>query len=535
MGAQGAVPLSSGPLKEKATSHAVAFDSAAGRRVLLATALGSGIAFLDSTVVNVALPAIGADLGAQMSGLQWTLNGYLITLSALILLGGSLGDRYGRRRVFQIGVVWFATASLLCAASVTVPMLVAARMLQGVGGALLTPGSLAIIEASFIPADRPRAIGAWSGFTGVAAAVGPFVGGWLVDAGSWRFIFMINAPLAAVIVTLFAWHVPECADPDADPHLDTVGGVLAALGLGGTTYALIEAGVRGFTTPLVVSAGVVGLIGMTGFVLVERRSSHPMLPLGLFSSRQFTGANLVTATVYAARGTVLFLLVIYLQQALGYSALTAGAATLPVTVFMLALSARSGELAQRVGPRLPLTAGPIVVAGGLVLMVRIVPGASYATGVLPAVVVLGLGMSLTVAPLTAAVLAAADERHVGVASGVNNAVARAAQLVAVAVIPGAVGLTGSAYTEPAALVAGFRFAMLITAALATAGGILGWLTIRNASTGKSPGDRQGQHTAGTLGGKGGQRAVGDREAQAGQAVQQRGEGDLQFHPSQVST
>jgi len=457
----------------------VVVGSAAGRWVLLATVLGAGIAFLDSTVVNVALPAIGADLGAEVSGLQWVINGYLTTLSALILLGGSLGDRYGRRRAFQIGVLWFALASLMCAASATMPMLIAARMLQGVGGALLTPGSLAIIKASFAPADRARAIGVWAGLTGIAAAVGPFIGGLLVDAGSWRWIFLINAPLAVAVMIVLARAVPESADPDAAPRLDIAGSALAGLGLGGVTYALIEAGARGSIGPPVIGAGVVGLASLAGFVLVERRSRHPMLPLGLFSSRQFTGANLVTAMVYAARGAAFFLLVVYLQQALGYSALMAGSATLPVTMLMLALSARSGDLAQRIGPRLQLAAGPVVIAGGLALMVHIAPGASYATAVLPAVAMVGLGLSLTVAPLTATALAAAEDRHVGVASGVNNAVARAAQLVAVAVIPGAVGLTGSALTEPAVFAAGFRSAMLITAALATAGGALGWLTIRN--------------------------------------------------------
>lgn len=452
------------------------FDSPAGRWLLVATVLGAGIGFLDSTMVNVALPAIGADLGADVSGLQWTINGYLVTLSALMLIGGSLGDRYGRRRVLQIGAAWFAAASLACAASATMPMLIAARTLQGVGGALLTPGSLAIIESSFVPADRARAIGAWAGLTGIAAAVGPFVGGWLVDAGSWRSVFLVNVPLAAVVVAVFARHVPESADPDAAAPPNVAGGALAVLGLGGVTYALIEAGVRGVTAPLVLGAGAVGLAGATGFLWLERRCSRPMLPLGLFS-RQFTGANLVTASVYAARGTVFFLLAVYLQQALGYSALAAGAALLPVTVLVLALSARSGDLAERIGPRLQLTAGPIVLACGALLMVRIAPGVSYATGVLPGVVVLGLGLSLTVAPLTVTALAAAGGRRVGVASGVNNAVARAAQLAAVAVIPVAAGLTGDAYTEPRAFTVGFRSAMLITAALAAAGGILGWLTI----------------------------------------------------------
>ncbi|MQA84080.1 MAG: DHA2 family efflux MFS transporter permease subunit [Streptosporangiales bacterium] len=455
----------------------LALSSPQGRWVLGAMVAGSGMAFLDGTVVNVALPAIGEEFGASMAGLQWILNGYMLTLSALILLSGALGDRYGRLRMFQVGVVWFALASALCALAVNVPMLVLARIAQGIGGALLTPGSLAIIEATFRQQDRARAIGAWSGLTGVATAIGPFVGGWLIDAGSWRLIFVLNLPLAAGIVAIGARHVPESRDPSG-PRLDAAGALLAATGLGGLTYALITAGERGFGAPSVIAAAVAGAAALAGFVTVERRSSHPMLPPGIFSSSQFTAANLVTAAVYAGLGAVFFLLVVQLQQVLGYTALQAGAAALPVTLLMLALSARSGELAQRIGPRPQMTVGPLLMAAGFVLMIRIGPGDSYLGSVLPAVLVLGLGLATTVAPLTATVLAAADERHAGVASGVNNAVARTAQLVAVAVIPLAAGITGDAYRDPEAFGAGFLVAMLITAGLAVVGGLLALATIR---------------------------------------------------------
>lgn len=446
------------------------------RWVLLATILGSGMALLDGTVVNVALPSIGDDLGADVAGLQWTLNGYLLPLAALILVGGAFGDRYGRRRVFVIGVVWFAVASLLCAVAPSTAWLVAARALQGIGGALLTPNSLAIIQASFRRDDRGTAIGAWSALGGISAAVGPLLGGYLVDAVSWRAVFLINLPMAAVVL-LAARHVPESRDDTAAREPDLAGALAAVLGLGGVTFALIEAPARGATSAAVLAASAVGALALVAFVLVERRRRSPMLPLDIFSSRQFTFANAVTFVVYGALGGVFFLLVVHLQGSLGYSPLEAGAASLPVTLLMLVGSPWAGGLAQRIGPRLPLTVGPLGIAAGMALMVRITPGATYAASVLPAVVVFGMGLALTVAPVTATVLAAADDRHAGVASGVNNAVARAAGLLAVAVLPVAAGISGSAYDDPAALTDGFRIAVILTAVLAASGGVLAAFTI----------------------------------------------------------
>ncbi|MGH8905084.1 MAG: MFS transporter [Egibacteraceae bacterium] len=459
---------------------AVGYGTPAGRWVLAATVLGSGMALLDATVVNVALPVIGTELDADIAGLQWTLNGYLLTLAALILLGGALGDRYGRRRVFVVGIVWFAVASLLCGLAPNVGVLVAARALQGVGGALLTPGSLAIIQTSFAPKDRSRAIGAWSALGGIAGAIGPLLGGLLIDAVSWRAIFLVNLPLAAVVVAVAVRHVPESRDASvAGRPLDIAGAVLAALGLAGVTYTLIEAPQRGWSAPVILLAAAVGLAGLGGFVAVERRGAHPMLPLDIFCSRQFAAANAVTFAVYGALGATFFLLVVALQQVVGYSPLQAGAATLPVTVLMMTLSARAGQLAQRIGPRVPMTVGPLLLAGGLLLMSRIGAGSAYLPGVLPALSLFGLGLATTVAPLTATVMAAADVEHAGIASGVNNAVARAAGLIAVAVVPVLAGLTGAAYQNPQAFAAGFRMAMLITAGLAMAGAAIAWLTIRS--------------------------------------------------------
>jgi EmrB/QacA subfamily drug resistance transporter len=406
------------------------------------------------------------------------LTGYLITLAALILLGGSLGDLYGRRRIFVLGVIWFSAASLLCGVAPNLSFLIVARALQGVGGALLTPGSLAIIEASFAPSDRGRAIGAWSGMGGIATAIGPFAGGWLISAVSWRLIFFLNLPLAAAVLWA-SRRVPESTDPLADRHVDVLGAVLVAVGLAATTYALIEGPTPG-TSPITTTvAAVIGISGLLGFIWVERTSSHPMLPLDIFRSRQFTAANLVTVAVYAALGGTFFLLAVDLQQALHYSPLLSGAALIPITVIMLLLSARAGQLAQRIGPRLPMTLGPMIVAIGLLLMRRISPGSHYATDVLPAVIVFGLGLALTVAPLTATVLAAAEARHAGVASGVNNAVARAASLMAVALLPALAGITGSDYQRPTALSAGFQRACTITAILCAAGGVIAWIGIRN--------------------------------------------------------
>ena len=456
----------------------MAYGTRPARWILVATVLGSGMAMLDGTVVNVALPSIGRDLGAQVAGLQWVLTAYLVTLSALMLLGGSLGDRYGRRRVFLVGVAWFTVASLACAVAPTLPALVAARAVQGVGGALLVPGSLAIIEGSFVPTDRGRAIGTWSALGGVATAVGPLAGGWLVTAVSWRLIFVLNLPLAALVVVA-ARHVPDSRDPAAAPRLDLAGAVLMVVGLATVTYALIDGPAPAADVTLAIVLGVVGAAALVGFVVVERRRRYPMLPLSLFSSRQFTVANVVTFAVYAALGGVLFLLAVDLQQVLGYSALAAGAAMLPVTVIMLCLSSRAGALAQRIGPRLPMALGPLVMAGGLALMVRIVPGSGYGADVLPAVVVFALGLALTVAPLTTTVLAAVDAGHAGLASGVNNAVARVGGLMAVALLPPLAGLTGAAYREPLRFSGGFHTAVLIGAGLCAAGGLCAAAGIRN--------------------------------------------------------
>jgi EmrB/QacA subfamily drug resistance transporter len=453
--------------------------SSRGRWVLATAVLGSAVAFLEATVVNVALPELGRDLDADVAGLQWTLNGYLLTLAALILLGGSLGDRYGRRRVFEVGVVWFVAASALCAAAPNIEVLVAARVVQGIGGALLTPGSLAIIEASFRQEDRGRAIGAWSALTGIAAAVGPLIGGYLIDAVSWRAIFLINIPLGAFVVWAARRHIPETRDPSMTGALDLRGSVFATLGLAGVTFALIQAPDHGMGSPVVVAALAVGIAALVAFAQTERQAEQPMLPLSIFSSRQFTSANLVTFIVYAALGAVFFLLVVFLQVALGYSPIEAGAASLPVTALMLLLSSRAGALAQRVGPRIPLTIGPFVIAAGMFLMSEIDIGDSYVGAILPAVTVFGLGLSLVVAPVTITVLAAADPRQAGIASGVNNAVARTAGLVAVAVLPLIAGLSGADYQDPDAIADGFEIGMQVAAGLAAAGGVLAFATIRD--------------------------------------------------------
>jgi EmrB/QacA subfamily drug resistance transporter len=447
--------------------------------VLLATVAGSGMAFLDATVVNVALPHIGEDLNADVAGLQWVLNGYLVVLSSLILLGGSLGDRFGRRRVFQTGVLAFALASLVCAVAPNVPFLVLGRVAQGVGGALLTPGSLAILEASFRKEDRSRVIGAWSGLTGVTSAIGPFIGGWLVDAWSWRAIFLLNLPLALYVVLVADRHVPESRDPEMAGRIDVPGIVLIATTLGSLSWALIAAGDRGWGAPSVVVTLVVGLAAGVALVVAERRRPDPMVPPELFGSRQFVGANLVTVIVYGALGGVFFLLVVMLQEVLDYSAIEAGAATLPITLLMLAFSAKSGQLAQRLGPRLQMTAGPVVLGAGMLMLSRVEAGSTYLPDVLPAVLVVGLGLTTTVAPLTSTALGAVDDRHAGVASGVNTTVARAAQLAAVAALPLAVGLTGDAYRDPDLLTDGFSSAMMITGVFAAVGGAVAFALIRN--------------------------------------------------------
>jgi EmrB/QacA subfamily drug resistance transporter len=448
----------------------------AARWVLFTTVLGSGLAMLDATVVNVALARIGRELKTDFSGLQWTINAYTLTLAGLILLGGSLGDRFGRRRVFVVGVVWFATASLVCGLAQNIGMLVAARALQGVGGALLTPGGMAIISASFQGADRAAAVGMWSGLGGVAGAVGPLLGGWLVE-WSWRAVFLVNLPVAALIVAVAARHVPESRDPDAAPHLDVAGTVLALAGLGGLTYALTAAGAVGPSAG-VIGLGAGGVLALMVFVLVERGSRQPLMPTGLFGNAQFSAINAVTLLVYAPLAVLLALLVLQLQVVSGFSPLRAGTALLPMTTIMLLFSARAGALAQRIGPRIPLTAGVLISAAGLLLMLRIGPGASYWIDVLPPVAVFGAGAALTVAPLTAAVLNSAPDHYAGIVSGINNAVARTAGLLAVAVIPAAAGISGHGYADPLTFGPGFRASMLISSGLLAVGALLASALIR---------------------------------------------------------
>ncbi|WP_433300100.1 MFS transporter [Actinoplanes sp. CA-030573] len=457
----------------------IRYHSARGRWVLLATVLGSSLAFIDATVVNIALPSIGSSLGADAAGLQWTVNGYALSLASLILLGGSLGDRYGRKRVFMIGVGWFAAASLLCGLAPSIELLIGARVLQGIGGALLTPGALAILEASFARDDRARAIGAWSGLGGIGGALGPFLGGWLVEAGSWRYIFLINVPVALLVLLVAARHVPESRNPAAARHFDIAGIVTGAIGLGGLTYGFTAWPARGPGDPVVLLSLAVGVAGLVAFVLVERRSPQPMVPLEIFRHRAFAGANLVTLLVYAANGGVFFLFVINLQVVAGFSPLAAGTAMLPATVLMLLLSARSGALGQRIGPRIPMTAGPLICAVALLMMAMIGAGASYLTDVLPAVIILGLGLSALVAPLTATALGSLDDAHAGIASGVNNAVARAAGLLSVAILPLAAGLGAGSLTVADQLHPVYRNAMLICAGLMVVGAALAFVLIPN--------------------------------------------------------
>jgi EmrB/QacA subfamily drug resistance transporter len=454
------------------------YATARGRWVLAASILGSGMAALDATVVGIALPAIGREFGVGVSALQWVVNAYTLALAGLLLLGGTLGDRYGRRRVYVLGAVWFGVTSALCGLAPSAPVLIAARALQGAGAALLMPGSLSILQASFVEDDRARAIGAWSGLGGVATAAGPFLGGWLIEAVSWRLVFFINLPLT-LLVLLAARHVPESRAPGPRGRLDLAGAGTVTAGLAGLTFGLIEGSVLGWTSPAVVGSLAAGVVLLGCFLLIEARAADPLLPLGVFGSRQFSAANAVTFVVYAALGGVLFLLPVMLQQVAGYSPLAAGTALLPVTVLMLALSARSGALAARIGPRLQMSVGPVLVAAGLALLARIGTGGDYLTEVLPAVVVFGLGLAVTVAPLTATALSAAPVEHSGVASAVNNDVARVAQLIAVAVLPPLAGITGASYEHPAEFAAGFRTAVFIAAGACLVGGALAALTIRN--------------------------------------------------------
>ena len=461
----------------------IALSSRTGRFIVTAAVLGSGMAMLDSTVVNVALLRIGQDLDASLADLQWISNGYLLSLASLILLGGSLGDRFGRRRVFLVGVVWFAAASAACGLAQSPVQLIIARVLQGVGGALLTPGSLSIIQATFQRADRATAIGAWSGLGGISAAIGPFVGGWLVQYASWRWAFLLNVPLAIVTVWITRVTVPETRDEQASRRFDITGATLATVALAVTTYALIQYHPLGpvWTTVVLVAGLGIGI----GFVLVERTSPHPMVQPSLFASRQFSAANAMTLLVYASLGAVFFFLTLQLQTVLRYGPLEAGLASLPVTVLMLLLAAKGGELGARIGPRVPMTVGPVVCAAGAALLSGVGAGSSYWSGVLPGISIFGIGLCLLVAPLTATVLDAAPDRYAGVASGVNNAVARAGGLLAVAALPAVVGLSGTDYQRPEAFSSAYVHAMWICSALLTAGGLLSWWLIRSPATAPS--------------------------------------------------
>ena len=409
-------------------------DARRKRLILVACILGSGMAFLDGTVVNVALPAIQDDLGADLASQQWIVEGYMLSLASLLLVGGSLDDLFERRAVFATGVVGFGVMSIVCALAPSVELLVAARVLQGVAGALLVPSTLAIIVATFPEAERSPAIGTWTAWAGLSTVVGPLAGGALIDAASWRWIFLLNVPFVIVTLVLTARAIPHTASAQPGARVDWGGAALCALGLGGVVFGLIEQSRLGWSDPLVAVSLIGGGAGLIAFIVHERRTASPMMPLSLFASRNFAVGNAATLTMYAGLGGVLFFVALYLQQVAGYSALAAGAAFLPLTAMMFFLSRRFGALADRLGPRFFMGVGPLIAGVGLALMVRLDASADYATQLLPALVVFGLGLSMTVAPLTATVLAAVEERHAGVASGVNNAIARIAGLLAIAVL-----------------------------------------------------------------------------------------------------
>ncbi|RCK68182.1 MFS transporter [Desertihabitans brevis] len=454
----------------------VAGDSARGRWILAAAVLGSGMAFLDGTVVNVALRVLGTDLDASVTELQWVVNAYLLALASLILLGGSLGDRFGRRRLFLLGVAGFAVTSVACGLAREPEVLVVARLLQGVSGALLTPSSLALLQSSLRREDRAAAIGRWSGLTSLAVVVGPLLGGWLVEVASWRWIFFLNVPLAAAVLLIGWRHLPESSDPDAVRGFDGWGALLSAAALAGVTWALTETGAAAPGWLLAVAA--VGVVAGTAFVLRIRRTADPLVPPSLFADRVFSIANTMTLLVYGALGAMTFFLTLQLQVGAGWSPLQAGLATLPMTVLMILLSGRSGTLAARIGPRWQLSVGPLLCALGTLLLVGVGPGTGYLTGVLPGVLVFGLGLTALVAPLTASVLAAAPDRYAGVASGINNAVARSGGLLAVAALPSLVGLTGADYQDAATFTPGYRAAQLVCVVLLVLGGLVSFVGLR---------------------------------------------------------
>jgi EmrB/QacA subfamily drug resistance transporter len=447
------------------------------RAVLAATVLGSSLGFIDGSVVNIALPALQSSLGASAAIVQWVINAYLLLLGALVLVGGAAADRYGRRRVFVVGVILFAVASLACALAPTAAFLVAARAVQGFAAALMTPASLALVGATFSADERPRAFGIWAGAGALTTAFAPVLGGWLVDTVGWRAIFLLNLPLAAIAVVIALWRVPESRDDAAQP-LDWAGAFLAALALGALTFGLTIAPVRGWSGPT-LGWVIGGVVLLAGFLLLEQRSRAPMLPLALFGSRAFSALNAMTLLLYFALGGMMFLLPFELIRVEGYSTTAAGSALLPFAIVMGAFSSAAGRLARRIGERVQLTIGPIVAGVGIAWLGLTATGASYWTTRLPALLVLAVGMTLTVGPLTAAVMTAVEERHAGLASGVNNAVARIAALLAVAVmtiiVAGSAASTSAdvlAATDRAAFHRGFRAAMIVAAACAAFGGVL---------------------------------------------------------------
>jgi EmrB/QacA subfamily drug resistance transporter len=500
-------------------SHSHEISVVQGRWILVATILGSSMAFIDSTVVNVALPVLQQDLHATASDVQWVVEAYALFLSALILAGGSLGDRLGRKRIYTIGIVLFAIASAFCGFSANITELIIWRSVQGVGAALLVPGSLAIISASFPASKRGPAIGTWSGLTAVTSAIGPLIGGFLIQF-SWRWIFFLNLPLAAITLILLFQHVPESRDEATEGPVDIRGALLATVGLGALVYGLINAGADGFGHPEVLLPLVIGALGLGGFVLSQMRERYPMMPLYLFRSRTFSGTNLLTLFLYGALGGALYFLPFNLQKVHGYTPLEAGLSLLPFTIIVSSLSRWAGGLINRYGAKLPLMVGPTLAGFGFLLFARTGLNGNYWTQYFPAVVVLGLGMTVTVSPLTTAMLGAVSQDHAGVASGINNAVARTASLVAIAIlgivvaqifygaltqnlealhlapavssamqtqrdrltgiqIPAGVGSTTHGTLQLAvndAFISGFRAAMLVGAAMSFASAIVaGWL------------------------------------------------------------
>jgi EmrB/QacA subfamily drug resistance transporter len=450
------------------------------RLTLAAAIVGSGVAALDGTIVNVALPSIERDHGGGLTGQQWVANAYLLSLGSLILIGGSLGDIYGERRIFALGVGAFGVFSVACALAPTIEVLIAARALQGAAGALLTPSALAIIVAAFPTGQRAAAIGMWTAWGGIATIVGPLLGGVIVDNASWRWVFAINVPPVAATIALVLAAVPR-AERVAGRKVDVTGAILCVLGLGGFVFALIEQPGHGWSSPLIWIPLIGGIATFAAFLVYERRTAEPMLKLELFSRRNFSVGNAETLSMYAGIAILFFFLVIYLQEVAGYSAVRSGLTTVPVTVVMFALSRRFGALADRHGPRLFMGCGPLVAAGGILLLLRVGMHPSYLTDLLPALLVFALGLTATVSPLTATVLADADESDAGIASAINNAIARVAGLVGVAVVGVVVAgtLEGDTFAPNTDSVHAFHQAMAICAVLVAAGGVAGLLGIVN--------------------------------------------------------